>query len=188
MPLDQIPEPWKSFLSEVDAQLEDRVTLICLGGFVLTLLYDLRRPTSDVDVIELARNPNWERVSELAGRNSKLHKKYHVYLDPVTVAQYPENFESRLREMFPGTFHQLRLFALDPYDLVLSKLDRNSQKDRDDVKYLAQFLRLDLELLRLRFEQEFEPHFVGNTDTVSKTLQLWIEMIEEVRSSSSRNL
>ena len=185
MPLDQIPEPWRSFLSEVDAQLEDRVTFICLGGFVLTVLYDLRRPTSDIDVIEITRNPNWKRLAELAGKNSLLHKKFDVYLDPVAVAQYPEDFESRLREMFPGAFHQLRLFALDPYDLVLSKLDRNSQKDRDDVKYLAQLLRLDLELLRVRFEQEFEPNFVGNTDTIGRTLQLWIEMIEDVRSSSS---
>src|SRR5882724_6403200 len=115
MPLDQIPEPWKSFLSEVDAQLEDRVTFICLGGFVLTMLYDLRRPTSDIDVIEIARNPDWRQLAELAGKNSQLHKKYDVYLDPVAVAQYPEDFESRLREMFPGAFHQLRLFALDPY-------------------------------------------------------------------------
>ncbi len=185
MPLDQIPEPWKSFLFEVDAQLEDRVTLICLGGFVLTMLYDLARPTSDIDVIEITRNSKWKLLAELAGKNSQLHKKYGVYLDPVAVAQYPEDFESRLGEMFPGAFHQLLLFALDPYDLVLSKLDRNSQKDRDDVKYLAQFLRLDLQLLKLRFEQEFEPNFVGNTGTVSRTLQLWIEMIEEVRSSSS---
>ena len=36
--------------------------------------------------------------------------------------------------MFPGTFKHLRLFACDPYDVALSKLERNIQRDRDDVR------------------------------------------------------
>jgi hypothetical protein len=39
--------------------------------------------------------------------------------------------------MFPGAYRNLHLMALDPYDLALSKLERNSQKDRDDVRFLA---------------------------------------------------
>jgi len=35
--------------------------------------------------------------------------------------------------MFPGMFKQLRLFAPDPYDYILSKLERNTSKDRDDA-------------------------------------------------------
>jgi len=59
MPRYRIPEPWGEFPSEVDAPLEDQVTLIRIGGFVLMVLYDLRRPTSDIDVIEITRNSNW---------------------------------------------------------------------------------------------------------------------------------
>jgi hypothetical protein len=33
-----------------------------------------------------------------------------------------------------------------PYDLALSKLERNSQKDRDDVRFLARSVPLDLDL------------------------------------------
>jgi len=39
--------------------------------------------------------------------------------------------------VFPAAFQHLRLCALDPYDLALSKLERNIQRDREDVKYLA---------------------------------------------------
>jgi hypothetical protein len=38
------------------------------------------------------------------------------------VATHPDSYESRLTEMFPDIFRHLRLLALDPYDLALTKL------------------------------------------------------------------
>ena len=46
-----IPEPWRAFLSEVDATANQEIELHCLGGFVIKILYGLKRPTADVDVI-----------------------------------------------------------------------------------------------------------------------------------------
>jgi len=51
MPLKSIPELWKSFLEEVNVQVEGAVELHCLNGFVATLLYGVGRPTTDADVI-----------------------------------------------------------------------------------------------------------------------------------------
>jgi hypothetical protein len=68
---------------------------------------------------------------ELGMLGGPLHKKYKIYLDRVGVAKVPENYEDRLTEIFPRTFKHLRLLALDPYDLGLSKLERNIQRDRD---------------------------------------------------------
>jgi hypothetical protein len=41
------PEPWHSFMKELDALATDVVDLQCLGGFVVTLMYGLKRPTAD---------------------------------------------------------------------------------------------------------------------------------------------
>jgi len=57
-----------------------------------------------------------------------LHRKYKIYLDYVAVARVPEAYEERLTEMFPGAHKHLRICALDPYDLALSKLERNIQR------------------------------------------------------------
>ena len=88
----------------------------CLGGFVMTMLYGLARPTADVDVLPLGSHVATKSLIELAGAGSTLHKKYRVYLQIVGVAQIPLNYDDRLTEMFAKTFNQLRLFALDPYD------------------------------------------------------------------------
>jgi len=118
---------------------------------------------------------------ELGMQGSPLHKKYKIYLDRVGVAKVPENYEDRLTEIFPTVFKHLRLLALDPYDLALSKLERNIQRDRDDVKHLAKSVPFDLEVLKERYQKELRWQ-LGNPEREDLTLRLWIEAIEEERS------
>ncbi|SRR6266545_1281704 len=178
MPFEKLLDPWRSFFDEIDAALTQEVALHCLGGFVAKILYDLPRETSDVDVLPYTSNNEIDAVISTAVEGSTLHKKYGVYLQVVGVATVPQEYESRLTELFPGTFKHLRLFALDPYDLALSKIERNSQRDRDDVKHLARVVPLDLDILQTRFESELRPNF-GNPQQESLTLRLWIDAIKE---------
>jgi hypothetical protein len=71
--------------------------------------------------------------------------------------------------------------SLDPYDLALSKLERNIQRDRDDVLHLARTVPLDLEVLKDRYQKELRWQ-LGNPEREDLTLQLWIDAIEEERS------
>jgi hypothetical protein len=177
---ERIPEPWSSFLSEIDAGLSEGVEFHCLGGFVVTVVYGFERPTADVDVLTVVPRGEVERLIDLAGKGSALHRKHGLYLDLVTVATVPEDYEQRLVEVAAGAFKRLRLFALDPYDLALAKLERNIQRDRDDVKHLARTIPLDLQVLRERYEKELRP-YLGNPEREDLTLQLWVESVEEER-------
>jgi len=125
-----------------------------MGGFVATLLYGLPRATSDLDVLLIAPGEQRAALLELGIRGGALHKKYKVFLDYVGVARVPEDYEERLTEKSPGAYKHLRICALDPYELALSKLERNIQRDRDDVKHLAHSIPLDLKILRNRYKKE----------------------------------
>jgi hypothetical protein len=126
----KIPEPWNSFLGELDQQTAAETRLDCMGGFVVTLLYGFWRETADLDVLLIAPREQSTPLLELGRQGGKLHKRYRVYLDYVGIAKVPEEYEERLTEMFPGAYKHLRLCALDPYDLTLSKLERNIQPTR----------------------------------------------------------
>src|ERR1043165_7175424 len=178
MPSNPIPEPWHSFFADIDESLKEQLALHCLGGFVMTILYRLDRPTEDVDVLPIGATAQTESLLRLAGEGSVLHKEHKVYLQVVGVVTVPVNYEDRLKEMFPGTLKRLRLFALDPYDLALSKLERNTQRDRDDVKHLARTVPLDLNVLQERYQKELRPD-LGSPRREDLTLKLWIEMFEE---------
>lgn len=183
MPIEQIPEPWRSLLSDVDQNLTEAVELHCFGGFVVTMLYGLARTTADVDVLTVIPKSAGQHLLDLAGKGSEYHRKYGIYLDFVTIAPVPEDYDRRLTEMYPGAFKYLRLLAFDPYDIALAKLERNIQRDRDDVKHLARTIPFDLEILRDRYQKELRP-LLGNPEREDLTLQLWLEAIEEDRTRS----
>ena len=178
MPFATSPElrsPWREFLSEVDRGLPVSVVLHCLGGFVTAMQYRLDRPTSDLDYIEIIPHDALKVLEEIAGRESELAKKYRLYFQHVAVASLPESYAERLAELFPGRFRNLRMFALDPHDLALSKLTRNSPIDREDVAYLAKTVPLDPVLLRTRYQQELRPIVIGDPERHDQTLEMWIQ-------------
>jgi hypothetical protein len=181
----QIPEPWRSFLGELDQRASEETRLDCMGGFVVTVLYGFSRETSDLDVLLFAPREQRTPLLELGARGGDLDKKYKVYLDYVGVAKVPEDYEGRLTEMFPMAYKHLRLCALAPYDLALSKIERNIQRHRDDVKHLARSIPFDLEMLKARYEKELRWQ-LGNPEREDLTLKLWIEMIEEKRTKTPR--
>ena len=177
MPFATFPEPrspWREFLSEVDRQLPGPVALHCLGGFVAAMHYHLDRPTNDLDYFEVVPQDAMQVLEEIAGRESQLAKKYRLYFQHVAVASLPEKHHERLTELFPERFRNLRMFALDPYDLALSKLTRNSPVDREDVAHLARTVPLDPALLRTRYQQELRPVVIGDPERHDRTLEMWI--------------
>ena len=56
--------------------------------------------------------------------------------------------------MFPTAFRRLLLPGLEAHDLALSKLERNSARDREDIKYLARVAPLDPPVLESRYPAE----------------------------------
>lgn len=177
----QPPEPWHSFFQELDATVDEQVDIQCIGGFVVTTVYGLPRPTSDIDVVSLAPREAGRELLENGQQGSELHRKHHVYLQYVGVAALPYNYEDRLVEVFQGTCQNLRLFVLDAYDLALSKLDRNQPKDREDVRFLARVVPLDLDTLKRRYQEELRPNYFGVKENLDANFSLWVEMIEEDR-------
>ena len=168
------PEPWRSFFAELDACLSEEVQLHCCGCFVVTQLYGAARTTSDVDFLGVVPYVV-SSLTDIAGQGSALHRKHKVYLDAVTVATPPENYEDRLVPMFPGAWARLRLFALEAHDLALSKLERNMERDRDDVQQLARAGHLNPEVLKERYYNELRPNLLAHEARHDLTLRLWLE-------------
>lgn len=169
-----LPSPWKEFLSELDDMLTEQLELHCIGGFVLTFFYCLTRTTGDIDYY--AAVPANLNLDGMAGQGSILHQKHKVWLHRVAVANLPEDYVSRLAEMAPGQFKRLRILVPDPYDCILSKIERASPKDRDDADYLFRSQKLDAQVLRDRYKNELRHNLIGNIDWHDQTLELWIEI------------
>ena len=164
---------------ELDSLVGQGTVLQCLG-FVVTQCYGAARLTADFDVLWSVA-PR-EISTEMAGRGSAFSKKYKMYVDVVTVAEFTYEYESRLIDIYPGAFRHLRLRVLDPYDIALAKLGQNNDRDREDVLFLAQTVPFDLDLFESRFREELEPNLMGNAREKADWFQSWLVDIRDERS------
>lgn len=170
----EVSPPWDGFLRDIDNALTTSVELHCVGGFVVSMLYKAARPTADIDFLEARPSEQASHLLQLGGEGSTLHARHGVYLQKAAVSDCPDSYEQRLRPIFPGVHKKIRLFGLDPYDLALSKLQRNSIRDRQDVRYLARSIPLDPAVLQHRYQREMRP-YLSRPQREDLTLTLWLE-------------
>ncbi|MFB3826080.1 MAG: DUF6036 family nucleotidyltransferase [Bryobacteraceae bacterium] len=172
-----VPEPWGSFFAGIDEALRTPVELHCIGGFAMAMLYGLPRPTADVDCLTVTPIGETAALEVIAGRGSALHNKYGIYVQHVGIVTVPENYAERLKPIFPKAYRRLAMNGLDAHDLALSKLERNSARDREDVRYLGKAVPLDPALLESRYRLELRPYLV-TPERHDAVLRLWLEMLQ----------
>jgi hypothetical protein len=68
---------------------------------------------------------------------------------------------------------------MDPYDIALSKLSRNLERDHDDVMYLARAVPFDLDLFERRYKDELRSDLFGNIAEKDDWFQSWLHDIRE---------
>lgn len=61
-----------------------------------------------------------------------------------------------------------------------SRVTRNADRDRGDLEYLASAVPLDPAILRDRYQREMRG-YLGIPEREDLTLDLWIEIVEEIR-------
>lgn len=177
------PSPWKEFLQDLDAVATEACRLPCFGGFAVTLEYGISRLTSDIDVLDVAPPRMVALLMKEGGKGSPLAIKHKVYLDIVGIANAPYDYESRLRPMYPGAFQKIHLLVMDPYDVALTKLKRDSDKDFQDVLQLAEKIPFDLDLFEKRYKEELRDNTTGKPEDNDRTFYRWKEAILENRAA-----
>ena len=153
---------------------------------MVTECYGNLRATNDFDVLDVAPKRMSARLAEIAGRGTEVARKHRLYIDIVGMASVPYDYESRLTDFCPGMFERLHLRIMDPYDVALSKLSRNLDRDHDDVMYLARTVPFDLDLFEGRYNEELRPYLFGNKAEKDDWFQAWLEDIRDERKTGLR--
>lgn len=86
MPVDRAPEPWRSFLTDIDELTPASIDLRCIGGFAVKMHDSLERVTGDIDAFEVVPNHMASWLQSIAGSGSDLHRKHGIYLQIAPVA------------------------------------------------------------------------------------------------------
>lgn len=167
-------------------QTEEKIALKLIGRSALLLqLSSLGGGTKDSDVIETDKiTPAISnKLKEIAGKNSVLHKKYRLYLDivPAALPFLPMTPIFHEAEYLCNQLEHFRIETLDVIDVAVSKLKPMRPQDREDIRLLAQLGALPNDALVKRFCEAIDrwlmdaraedlPKYIENLHTVQRDL------------------
>lgn len=118
-----------SFLKELDSLVTRKYILYLIGGGAITLAYDHKNRTSDLDAI----NPAQELI-KIGGMQSKLAYKYKVGISPLFEITFsaPSDWKSRCKPV-DLNLKNISIFVSDVHDLILGKVARLEPRDLEDI-------------------------------------------------------
>jgi len=148
----------RKFLAEIDARWKavggEPITLQVIGSVALMLQCDYDRGTKDGDILESKDLPPAVKTQLLyiADKGTDLSKEFRIYIDIVRIAIL---FVPQKLMFHPVPDLQLKNFSvevLDVVDVVVSKLKRFNQSDKNDIRAMADRGLVDHERFIARFE------------------------------------
>jgi len=135
------PTPIELFLLNIDAEWPagaPRILFKVIGSTALMLQTPYSRGTKDSDVlgVDPVIGPVADALLALAGKGTALHRKHHVYLDVVGsgVPFLPRPPKWNRIETLNASLRSFEIVALDITDVVVSKLKRLHDNDKEDIR------------------------------------------------------
>ncbi|MDP3728898.1 MAG: DUF6036 family nucleotidyltransferase [bacterium] len=118
-----------NFLSELDANSDKKRVVIAMGGNALNLL-NVKDGTKDVDICVFVPDADVIDFARVYSRRTKV--RVDVFLDGwVQPVRFPDMLQRASHTGSP--FSNIELFTMNLYDMILTKVDRWSEKDKADI-------------------------------------------------------
>lgn len=166
------------FFRDMDRLLDgikrsEKIRVYLFGGAAAVIAYGSRRGTLDIDAYVDERTAGAKLMAE-AGRGTELEKKYGFYFHKANtelmLIEAPD-WKTRSVELFKGKFKNIRIMALSKEDLILSKLSRYNDRDREDIKYLIETHRVRPERLVARYKAARQ-YYAGDLAALDTTFNI----------------
>ena len=151
------------FLAVVDAELERPIALVAVGGTALTLL-GVKPSTRDVDFTAPAQDA---ALFDAAQRRIPHGFRIDLWTEGAVFSQFlPADYLARSSAV-RTRLRRIDLRALHPVDIVVTKIGRLDERDKQDIAACVQRFRLTRQEVRARARQV---QYVGNEEVFQSNL------------------
>ncbi|MDY6825131.1 MAG: DUF6036 family nucleotidyltransferase [Thermodesulfobacteriota bacterium] len=159
-----------------ERNFHENVYLILIGAASLIVKHNLKRATSDIDIMDTGI-PRCH-IGGLGALLSQLG--YHVVSDAI-VNLHPDYLE-RVEEIVQKD--NVFVLSLGPYDLAISKISRGLQRDIDDLLVSDVLASLKIDRLE-RLYAEAATYWVGNTEHFRLNWDMFIDAYNRYQNGVS---
>jgi len=165
MPLDK--HAISGFLEEADKELDRGVTLIAVGGTAMTLL-DVKPSTIDVDFTVPS-----DDYDDFQNALKKIPHGFKIdcWKDGMVFSQMlPSDYVKKSLDI--RKLNHIRLKALNPVDIVVTKIGRLDERDRQDIQACIKKFKLTKSQVAKRAQQV---QYVGRDENYEINLRHVLE-------------
>lgn len=151
------------FLDEIDRELHRKIIIVAVGGTAMTLV-DAKSSTTDIDfTIPKEHYNEFERVKNTLQPGFRLD----VFLDDAVFSTFlPDDYLEKSRPI-EANFQNIDLRALDPTDIIITKIGRLNARDIQDIETCI----TKFQITRKQIEQRAnETDYVGNEQVFNENL------------------
>lgn len=152
------------FLEQIDKELGREIILTAVGGTAMTLL-NLKPSTIDID---------FDLTSEDADELQKTLKtiphgfKIDIFADGLIFSQQlPEDYSEK-SILIKTNFKNIKLCALHPLDIVVTKIGRMNERDKEDIRSCIEKFKLTKKEIDKRAKQV---EYIGREENYEINLQ-----------------
>jgi hypothetical protein len=172
------PEEFAGFFRALDKKLSSqeaigKMVLYLFGGAAAVMAYGAKRGTLDIDATS-DENDRLRQLLAWGGRGSELEKLYGYYLHAANtelmLIEAPD-WKTRSVEIMKGKFRHIRIMALSREDLILSKLSRYNDRDRQDIQHLLAAGKTSRKKL-IKLYLSARKYYAGNLRTLDQTFSI----------------
>jgi len=165
-----------NFLKEIDKELERDIKLHAVGGTAMTLL-GLKTSTLDIDFdMNDADLTELERILKSTPHGFKvdLYKNGLIFSQ-----QLPKDYVSKLI-LIPADLMRIKLYALNPVDIVVTKIGRLNDRDIQDIESCIKKHTLKKAAIINRAKQVV---YIGREETYEENLRFVIKKFFKYKGS-----
>jgi hypothetical protein len=130
----------REFFEQLGNRYPEQATLYLLGGSALILLGSARE-TLDIDYVGDDVHKNEFQIAI-----EKIANELGLDTEAVPIEHFiplPEGHEQR--KIHIGQYGKVNVYVMDPYSIALSKLDRGSDRDLDDLVFLIRHSQVNMD-------------------------------------------
>ena len=170
-----------AFLRDIDDRLDgeglnSKVALRILGGAAAVIAYGSPRGTTDIDG-HLDNERIQKKLEQWAGEGKELALKHDLYFQAANTTlmliEEPE-WMDRCIEIGKGRLKNIRVMVVSKEDLILSKLSRYNDRDREDIRFIAENHKVDVKTV-IAFYKSARGYYVGHLPTLDQTFNIVLE-------------
>lgn len=163
------------------ADLDEEIELFAIGGTAM-VLKNIKESTKDIDFLTRSSYKDIKRLFQLAGLKEKESSKlcniwfldnkiridifYDGYIMGITLNDDWKRLSEQIRKI-----GKLRLYVLNWYDIIITKIARSETRDIEDVLEIIKSNNIDFKLLKKRYYEATKDTVVRDYDEHFKNLE-----------------